>query len=256
MGNFATAELLVRLRAADVARPARLPPELAPGTEAEAYRIQAGVVARLGGRPAGYKASMPDATQGLSAPVLAGNLLQSPAAIAGLAHPTRGTACYGVEPEIAFRMGRALPPHADHRSYTRDEVLAAIDSAHAALEICACRVGDFHGGPPLERLADSIMNEGLVIGAPFADWRELDLRRLPLTLRLDGAVVHQDVGGHPLGDPLIPMVWMANHLAGRGAGLLAGDVVTTGSCAGLHELRPGHVAEAIFGTLGGVSLQA
>lgn len=233
-----------------------MPPALSPRSESEAYRVQLQVIEELGGSVAGWKASMPDATQGLCAPIISGNLLRSPASLADLAHPTHDTRRHGIEPEIAFRMGRSLPPRADGRAYQRDEVLAAIASAHCAIEICACRVGDFHGGPPLERLADSIMNEGLVIGAAHSDWRELDLLHLALTFRINDTLAHQGVGGHPLGDPLLPMVWMANHLAARGPGLQAGEVVTTGSCAGLHYLQSGQLARAEFTGLGSASLQA
>jgi 2-keto-4-pentenoate hydratase len=52
------------------------------------------------------------------------------------------------------------------------------------------------------------------------------------------------------------MVWMANHLAARGIGLKPGDVITTGSCAGIHLLAPGQSAGAKFSGLGTVTLQA
>jgi 2-keto-4-pentenoate hydratase len=253
MEKIAAAELLARLRAAGAPRPAALPTALAPANEAEAYRIQMQVLTLLGARVAGWKASMLDANRGICAPIASGNLLQSPAHVADLAHPTRDAAPLGIEPEIAFRMAQPLP---GGRVYTRAEVLAAIGSAHCAFEICACRVSNFQSGPQLDKLADGISNEGLVLGAPLATWRDLDFARVPLTLQIDGAVAHQGIGGHPLGDPLIPVVWLANHLAARGIGLQAGDVITTGSYAGIHLLASGQRARAEIAGLGTVALQA
>jgi 2-keto-4-pentenoate hydratase len=139
--------------------------------------------------------------------------------------------------------------------YSRLAVLEAIGSAHSAIEICVSRLRDFEAAPWLHRLADSIMNEGLVIGGSVTRWANLDLKQLPLAVQVNGQVVHQGVGGHPLNDPLLPMVWMANHLSARGIGLNAGDVVTTGSCAGIHYATPGQKVRVEFSGLGTATLQ-
>jgi 2-keto-4-pentenoate hydratase len=247
-----TAELLVKLRGAAAIKPAALPPDLAPSNESDAYRVQLQVLALLGARVAGWKASMPDATHGTSAPIAHGNLLKSPAHSDDLAHPTAGTTRYGIEPEIAFTLKHALPAGAE---YSRAAVLDALASAHCAIEICVCRLRDFDAAPALHRLADGIMNEGLVIGGSVNHWRTLDLPQLPLVVQVNGQPVHQGTGGHPLGDPLLPMVWMANHLSGRGLGLKAGDVVTTGSCAGVQYATRGQRVRVEFAGLGTATLQ-
>jgi 2-keto-4-pentenoate hydratase len=255
MEKIPAAELLAKLRELGAERAAGLPHKLAPATEVEAYRIQLQVLELLGARVVGWKSTLLDATRGMSAPVASGNLLESPAHLTDLAHPTHGAAL-GVEPEIAFRLAQPLPPLPGGREYQRADVLASIGSAHAALEICACRVGDFKSPLQLDKLADAISNEGLVLGPPQPAWRELALAALPLTLQVNGSLVHQGVGGHPVGDPLAPVVWLASHLSARGIGLQAGDVITTGSCAGLHMIAPGQRATATFTGLGSVTLQA
>ena len=67
--------------------------------------------------------------------------------------------------------------------------------------------------------------------------------------------MHQGLGGHPLVDPLIPLVWMANHLSQRGIGLQAGDVITTGSYAGCRWVAPGAQVTVEFAELGAASVQ-
>jgi 2-keto-4-pentenoate hydratase len=255
MEKIPAADLLAKLRSAGAERPAELPHKLAPATETEAYRIQLQVLELLAARVAGWKSTLLDTANGMSAPIAGGNLLHSPAHITDLAQPTHG-ARLGIEPEIAFRMLQPLPPLPGGREYTRAAVLAAIGSAHAALELCACRVGDFKSPLQLGKLADAISNDGLVLGAALESWRDLDLSQLPLTLQVNGSVAHRGVGGHPVGDPLAPVVWLANHLSARGIGLRAGAVITTGSCAGLHLLAPGQRVRAEFAGLGAVTLQA
>jgi 2-keto-4-pentenoate hydratase len=245
-------ELLLDLRNGAQPRPAALPAGLAPRTEADAYQIQLQVLKRLGTHVGGWKASMPDASQGWSAPIASTNLLRAGAALAPPALLTRRSPRIGIEPEIAFTLARALPAGP---VYTREQVLQAVGGAHAALELCVCRLADFDAAPLLDRLADGLMNEALALSAPSTSWQALELKSLPLRVLVDGEVVHQGLGGHPLNDPVLPLVWMANHLSRRGIGLQAGDVVTTGSCAGIRWLPPGRRVQAEFSPLGRVDVQ-
>jgi 2-keto-4-pentenoate hydratase len=142
----------------------------------------------------------------------------------------------------------------DGAQHTRAAVIDAIASAHAAIEICVCRLADFDSAAPLDRLADGIMNEGLVVGPACTSWRALTLSQLPLRVDIDGITVHQGIGGHPIGDPLIPLVWVANHLAARGITLHAGALVTTGSCNGIRYIERGQQIEVGFAGLGQASI--
>jgi 2-keto-4-pentenoate hydratase len=246
------AEVLVDIRHGRTPRPAALPEDCAPRSDAEAYTVQLQVLKRLGAYVGGWKASMPDASGGFSAPIAANNILRQGAALAAPALLTANTTTIGVEPEIAFTMARTLPAGA---SYTRAQVLQAVAGAHAAIELCVCRLSDFDNAPRLDRLADSIMNEALSISVACTTWGGLELKSLPLRLLIDGQPVYQGIGGHPLGDPLIPLVWMANHLSERGIGLQAGDVITTGSCAGCRQVPLGSSVEVEFAELGVVRVQ-
>jgi len=245
-------EILIALRAGQEPRPVALPPDAAPRTEAEAYVVQLQVLKQMGAYVGGWKASMPDTTSGWSAPIPTVNLLRNGAPLAPPALRTVGSRRIGIEPEVAFMMARTLPPGPE---YTRVQVLQAVASAHAAIELCDCRLADFDTAPLLDRLADNLMNEALALSAPCADWKSLELKSLPLRLIVNGEVVHQALGGHPLADPLLPLVWMANHLSQRGIGLQAGDVVTTGSFAGCRWVAPGSQVVAEFADLGAVSVQ-
>jgi 2-keto-4-pentenoate hydratase len=245
-------ELLLALRAGQQPRPAALPAEYAPRSEDEAYVIQLQVLKRLGAYVGGWKASMPDTSSGWSAPIPTVNLLRDGAPLAPPALRTVGSKRIGIEAEVAFTLARALPAGT---TYTRGQVLQAVASAHAAIELCDCRLADFDAAPLLDRLADNLMNEALVLSAPAADWKALELKTLPLRIIVNGDVVHQALGGHALVDPLIPLVWMANHLSRRGIGLQAGDVVTTGSYSGCGWVAPGSKVVVEFAELGTAAVQ-
>jgi 2-keto-4-pentenoate hydratase len=247
------AELLLAVRRG-APRLSALPAELAPQTLEEAYAIQTQLLRALGSGVGGWKATLFDARNGICAPLAAEALLHSPARAASNPTATGNTLRFGIEPEIAFRLGADLPPRLPGEAYRSAEVCAAVTSVHAVIEVVVTRYVDADAVTQLERVADNFMNEALVIGPPCSQWRELALGAVPLQVQVDGSSVHSAIGGHPLGDPLLPLVWLANHLASLGRGLRRGEFVTTGSCNGCRYLGPGQVAHADFSGLGTVSV--
>jgi 2-keto-4-pentenoate hydratase len=236
-------------------RLASLPAPLVPQSEAEAYAMQRAQFSALGLEVGAWKSTMLDASTGTFAAIGTRSLLRSPAQLPAASAPSAGSSAFGIEPEIAFRMARTvstLPAEPDKR---RAAVIDAIGSAHAAIEIVVSRFVDSDAVTPLERLADHILNEALVVGAPCNDWRQLAIRQLPLQVAVDGISVYSGRGGHPLNDPLLPVVWLAGALIERGVGLEAGEIVTTGSCNGLRIVAAGQSVSVDFGPLGSAQVQ-
>ncbi len=243
------AQLLLAVRRG-APRLSALPAELAPQTLLEAYAIQHEVLRGLGASIAGWKASLFDAHNGICAPLPAGAVLDAPAYLLPPRLPTQNNARFGIEAEIAFRLGVDLPPLAAGAAYDRASVTAALVSAHAVIEVVVSRFVDNDAVSQLERVADSFMHELLIVGPSCPAWQELALSELPLVVRVDGKPVYQGHGGHPLGDPLLPVVWLANHLAQLGRGLRAGEIVTTGSCSGVRTVALEQTVSAHFSGLG------
>jgi len=227
-----------------------LPAPLAPKTLAEAYAIQYAMLRELNSSIAGWKASMSDAADGICAPLPASAVRDAPAYLVPGRLPTQQDTGFGVEAEVAFRLGSDLPPLRAGARYERDMVSDALVSAHAVIEVVVSRFVDAAAVTQLERVADSFMNELLIVGPSCTTWRSLALAQLPLELRVDGRPVHQARGGHPLNDPLLPVVWLANHLSQFGQGLRAGEIVTTGSWNGVYAVKAGQEVSAWFDGLG------
>jgi 2-keto-4-pentenoate hydratase len=161
------------------------------------------------------------------------------------------------EAEFAFKMARDLPPRT--RAYTQGEVVEAIGTLHPAIEIPDSRYADFTkvGAPQL--IADNACAHQFMLGAATAaDWCGLDLATHKvcgsITGRRGRSVKHEGTGANVLGGPLIAMTWIANELSRLGAGLKAGEVVTTGTCVAPLPLHEGDVVIADFGVLGRASL--
>jgi 2-keto-4-pentenoate hydratase len=230
---------------------------LTPPANAEAaYAIQAEAV-RLSGLPArGFKVGSTSleaqkklgTTEPGSAPLLAPFVYESPARIKLVAGHNAE-----LEGEIAFRLGRDLPPRG--APYTFAEVADAIDAAAGAIEVVGSRItGGLAGIGRFLSTADFGVNIALVVGPWNSGWRALDLRSLPVGMTIAGLPKGHGTGARALGDPMNVMIWLANQQSARGRGLNAGEIVSTGTCTGLDAVRAGERARAGFGSLGEVEV--
>jgi len=256
-------KIAARLVAArDPRAPAVSPEDAAlPRSLAEAYRVQEAVVRRTAaggwgravGRPWGWKVAAASVAamrwhriaEPIRGRMFAGGLLQSPAKLpAGRYRP-----CL-IEPEIAFTLGRDLPPRA--RPYAPAEVAAGVATCHPAMEIAASAYGDkdWMRAPLGASVADNIAHAGLVLGEGRRDFGRYDLGALRVELWVDGKRHSVGQGANALGNPLFSLTWLLNSLCRDGLGLRQGEVVTTGLLTGVVALQPGQRAEAFYGPLG------
>ncbi len=238
-----TAEAAASLLHAAIQHPAEpladLPEPLRPTTEADAYAIQAALIAKLGGGIGGWKvgAPGPDAPP-TCAPLPLANLLASPASL-----PAERFTLRGVESEIAFRLATDLPPR--DQPYTHHEILAAIAAAHPLIEVLQSRFTDPDAVTPLANLADLIQHGALIIGPPIADWRAVDYAAMTIHQTATGTPDRERTG-NPAGDMIRLIAWLADHGAVWAGGLKAGQIVTCGSWTGKSFPSPGSRAVAQF----------
>lgn len=237
------AELLLRAR--DPAeRLATLRETLRPVDAASAYAIQQAVAARLG-PVGGWKvgAAGPDAPPSC-APMPAAGISRSPGSL-----PEDGVD-NAIEAEVAFRLGRDLPPR--ETPYGRDEIVAALATAHPAIEWLASRFVDPDAVDPFSNLADGLMHGGFVWGEGVADWHGILFEAETVTQQVAG--VERAATGNPAGDMIRLVQWLADTGAVAAGGLHAGQFVTCGSWTGKTPVRPGQDVVVRFATLGEVEM--
>ncbi|SEM99946.1 fumarylacetoacetate hydrolase family protein [Bradyrhizobium sp. OK095] len=228
---------------------------LRPQSRADGYAIQAALETQSLGKLFGWKiAATSESGQkhiNVAGP-LAGRIMTDTLIADGGTASMSGNEMRVGEPEFAFRMGRDLPPRA--APYAVDEVLAAVDSLHPAIEIPDSRFSDFAGAGEAQLIADNACAHLFVLGtATSANWRAMDLveERPQITLRGQHYLGH---GKNVLGDPRIALAWLANELRGLGTTLRAGEVVTTGTCHPPLPIQAGDRFAVDFGVLGKVSV--
>lgn len=239
------AKLLLAARADPSQKLAELPAALRPTDRAEAYAIQHRVAASFDGI-GGWKvgATGPDAAPQCGALPAVG-VMPSPATVSS-------DTMRGIEAEVAFRMGRDLPPRAT--PYTRAEVIAAIATAHPVIETLDSRFVDPDAVDPFSGLADTQSHGGLVTGPGRADWHDIDFAAETVGQYVDGELQMSHTG-NPVGDMIRLVIWMANEGAVWAGGLKAGQFITCGSWTGKTIVGPEAQVRVSYPSLGDVMVR-
>jgi 2-keto-4-pentenoate hydratase len=232
----AAAKLLADAKRTGVKR-APLPVELQPKTIDEGHAIQDATVALLNETVGGWKVGLDKAGTMSRAPIFKADIQANPGRIG-----SSNTNLRGIEAEIAFRFAKDLP--ARDRDYTRGELEEAVE-AFAAIELLNSRYAEPGPLSTLEKLADRIIQGGIVCGTPRADWKTIDWARLEVVLTVDGTDIASFTGSHPVGDPVAPALALVNALR-KTSGVKAGQIMTTGTWTGVNFIGPDSLAVANF----------
>jgi 2-keto-4-pentenoate hydratase len=218
-----------------------------PTDDAEVEAIQERTAAALGGI-GGWKvgAANPEAVPG-HAPMPRRGLHESPATLAAT-----DFFFVGLEAEIAFRFAKSLPATA--APFSIDDVLGAIGSVHAGIEIVDSRYSNWRTRGAREQAADLGNHGAYVLGPAGAAPVSVDQTRQVAELWIDGACKVTTVGGNTAGNVQRLLHWLANHCARRGLPIVAGDIVTSGSCTGLVLAHAGSRVEARLPGVGTATL--
>jgi 2-keto-4-pentenoate hydratase len=227
-----------------------LPAGAAPVDEATGYRVQRAVhdlLLPVTGALVGYKIGCTSKVmqQYLNIPhPCGGGVFARGVHETGVRLRARDFVRVGVECEIAVRLARDLPPA--QAPFTEAGVTDAIGAYLPAIEIVDDRYEKWEtlGAPTL--VADDFFAAGCVLGAPVAAAPDL----LAVTGRalINGEEAGRGTGADVLGHPHHALAWLANHLAGEGKGLHAGQIVLTGSLVKTAWLAAGdHVVMELDG---------
>lgn len=199
-------------------------------TLSAAYDVQRAYVALLqrdAGALVGYKIGLTSARMqamcGIAEPVC-GAVLAKRVHRSGVRLERGGHGRLGLEFEIAVRIGRDTGASAAH---TVDTVRALVDGVCAALEVVDDRDADYSALDVRGLVADNAWNAGVVLSDFIGTWP--DLPSAQGTVSVNGEPIDRGFGRDVLGDPLVVVAWLANHLSARGERLRAGQVVMTGS---------------------------
>lgn len=222
----------------------------------EAYRIQLRMVARrvdagekVVGKKIGVtsqvvmdmlKVDQPDFGHLLSGMVFAEGV---PVSIAKLIAPK-------AEAEVAFVLKHDLRGP----GVTAADVLHATDYVLPCFEIVDSRIKDWKIKIQ-DTVADNASCGLLVLGSVRGDPRTLNLAEARMDLSKNGEGVSTSTGAVVQGSPLNAVAWLANTLGDLGIGLLAGEIILSGSQSPLVPVVPGDTLHCSVEGLGATSVR-
>jgi 2-keto-4-pentenoate hydratase len=233
----------------------RLPEDSRPRDEADGYRMQAAVHRRLlaagrgplAGRKIGCTSAVMQEFLGIRNPC-AGGILESSVHHGEATFERHGAVRFGVECEIAVRLGADLPPRAE--PYGHDEVAAAVADCAAAIEVVEDRYADYSSLDTPTLIADDFFAAACVLGPWRRDFDPNGLDEVRAVMTIDGAEVGAGTGRDLMGHPLEALAWLATSASGRGLTLRSGELVLLGSLVATAWVEPGASARIVNDPLG------
>jgi 2-keto-4-pentenoate hydratase len=160
----------------------------------------------------------------------------------------------GVEFEVAVRLGEALP--ASGGPWTRASVAGKVAACLPAFELVEDGDADYKTLDAFTLVAQNTWNGGVVLGAPSADWRAVDLEGAATRCWVNDEPGGQGKTGDAMGHPFEAVAWLANLLNRRGRTLERGMIVMTGSSITTKFPSRGDRVRFVIAGLGEVRLEA
>jgi 2-keto-4-pentenoate hydratase len=129
---------------------------------------------------------------------------------------------------------------------------ALLDQVRLGIEIASSPYPGINADGPCVTASDFGNNNGLVMGAPLANWHETDLCAILVRTLIDGETVGEKTAATMLDGPYGAVRFLLANLKARGIDVSGGTWVSTGAITGVHEVAPGAKVEAVFGDHGSV----
>jgi 2-keto-4-pentenoate hydratase len=221
---------------------------------AEAYAVQAEIVARAQARVAGsvigYKVGLTSESMqkfcGVTEPLM-GRILRQRVRHSGSTLPLNQFHRLGLESELALRVAKRVPLLPADADPT--ELLGCIDAIAAGFEIVEDRDADYRALDGFSIIAENGWNMGMVLGSPMAVDAGRDLAALEGNLFIDDVLVGTASSADAMRGPLSVLAWLAQFSRAMGFELLPGHWIMTGSIIPTQFARAGQRFRFALGDL-------
>lgn len=227
--------------------PLTLYPGVVPETMADAYAIQDTAIALDGRRIGGWKVGRIAADlvarfgdNRLTGPIFTDEIVDASAGECP-AMPVYGGGFAAAEAEVLLRLGEV-----GDRAWDIESVKDIVVELRTGIEVASSPFTAINDHGPAVTASDYGNNKGLVLGPAIAGWRDRDLLSMPVEFRIDDACVGAATMATMLDGPFGAALFLIRTLRARGIAIPPGTWVSTGAITGVHEIRPGQRADALF----------
>lgn len=152
-----------------------------------------------------------------------------------------------IEAEIAFVLGADLCGP----GVTPVDVMRAARGVMPSLELVDLKV-EGEGIRATDVIIHNALHGGLVAGSRLCPLEGLDLQYEGVTVELNGELHGSGTGFEVMGNPINPIVWLANKLAESGDCLRAGETIISGAMVTPAKLKPGDWVKVTYSRMGSV----
>lgn len=156
-----------------------------------------------------------------------------------------------IEPRVEVEVAVVLGADLDHGQHTVADVIGATAHVLPAFEIVDSRMAGWDI-TNFDMIADNAGTGLYVLGTRPVPLSAVDLRRVEMTLTINGREAATGAGAACLGNPLNSVLWLADTMSWRGTPLRAGETIMTGSLCGMQPIVPGDELHAEIEGLGTV----
>ncbi len=219
-----------------------------------AYRCQDEAISLWGDSIAGWKVgwipeplSQKYGAQRLVGPIFAASVQRTDGSEV-IDAPVYAQGFAAVEAEFVVQLAKDAP--ATVVDWTTETARRFVKSMYIGIEIASSPLQNINDYGPAVVASDFGNNAGLLLGIEVTDWQSRPLESLNVETRIDGAVIGRGNAANVSGGPLAALAFALRVNARRGRPLKAGDYVSTGAATGVHSIRAGQSAEAIFAGIG------
>ena len=161
--------------------------------------------------------------------------------------PIGNLAAPHIEAETAFVLGEDLRGP----GITPVDVMRATMGILPALELVDLKVQG-EGIQATDVIIHNALHGGIVAGSRLYSLDLLDLQYEGVTVEYNGQLHGSGTGAEVMGNPINPIVWLANKLAEFGDYLRAGEIIISGSMVTPVEVKPGDNVKATYTRMGSV----
>ena len=222
-------------------------------TESDAYAIQYKLVESLkesGEIVRGHKVALTTKAArehlGVAEPCF-GHILDTRVYANGSVVPLTELADPHCEAEIAF----ILKDDIRGPGVTPVQVMSAIKAVLPAIELVDLKVQG-EAITSVDVIAHQALHGGVIIGSKMVDLAMIDLQYEGGTVQHNGLLVGSGTGFEVMGNPINPIVWLANKMAELDDWLRAGEMVISGSVVTPVRVSPGDNIDITFTRMGRV----
>jgi 2-keto-4-pentenoate hydratase len=149
-----------------------------------------------------------------------------------------------VEAEFIVQLGAHAA--AGKTNWTAAEARDLVAALHVGIETAGSPLASINELGPLVVVSDFGNNAGLIVGPEIPDWASIPPEQLASETFVGDRSVGKGTAASVPGGPMAGLAFALNRCARRGLPLTAGQWVSTGATTGIHDIRIGERARAVF----------